>query len=230
MRAGKRCVDQSFASSQHKVAPDDRKPRQYERRRRHQHDDAKRSEALEVAALRQIEKQHRHGLGLGPVEEQGCAHLARGRNEDQEPCADQAAPKERADNARIIPHSNGAQRPDPRDASALLSESIAPPFDQRRQPLLGFLQWHVWREHYILDPLASRQFRDDLRSRRLIVRAGDDLRTREPGRILSPSATVRLEHDDYRSGSEVAALKLDADRGILSACNTAGGAEHGARR
>ena len=51
----------------------------------------------------------------------------------------------------------------------------------------------------------------------------------EPGLILTPPAAGTtdaraLERDDgYLSASEIAALKLDADWVILSACNTAGG-------
>ncbi len=43
-----------------------------------------------------------------------------------------------------------------------------------------------------------------------------------PGLILSPPAEATEEDDGYLSASEIAALKLDADWVILSACNTAG--------
>ena len=48
--------------------------------------------------------------------------------------------------------------------------------------------------------------------------------TREPGLILTPPDTATEEDDGYLSASEIAALKLDADWVILSACNTAAGA------
>ena len=57
--------------------------------------------------------------------------------------------------------------------------------------------------------------------------AGQLKGTTEPGLILSPPQTATTEDDGYLSGSEVAALKLDADLVILSACNTAGGAGQG---
>ena len=47
--------------------------------------------------------------------------------------------------------------------------------------------------------------------------------TNEPGLILTPPETATAEDDGYLSASEIAGLKLDADRVILSACNTAGG-------
>ena len=53
--------------------------------------------------------------------------------------------------------------------------------------------------------------------------AGQLSGTSEPGLILTPPATATAEDDGYLSGSEIAALKLDADWVILSACNTAGG-------
>ena len=56
------------------------------------------------------------------------------------------------------------------------------------------------------------------------VLAGQLRGTREPGLILTPPTTATAEDDGYLSGSEIAALKLDADWVILSACNTAGGA------
>jgi CHAT domain-containing protein len=45
----------------------------------------------------------------------------------------------------------------------------------------------------------------------------------EPGLILTPPATPSEEDDGYLSAPEIAALKLDADWVILSACNTAAG-------
>ena len=45
----------------------------------------------------------------------------------------------------------------------------------------------------------------------------------EPGLILTPPDTASEEDDGYLSASEIAALKLDADWVILSACNTAAG-------
>jgi CHAT domain-containing protein/tetratricopeptide (TPR) repeat protein len=56
------------------------------------------------------------------------------------------------------------------------------------------------------------------------VLAGQLQGTREPGLILTPPATATTEDDGYLSASEIAALKLDAEWVILSACNTAGGA------
>jgi CHAT domain-containing protein/tetratricopeptide (TPR) repeat protein len=50
----------------------------------------------------------------------------------------------------------------------------------------------------------------------------------EPGLILTPPATVTERDDGYLSASEIAALKLDADWVILSACNTAAGGTEGA--
>jgi CHAT domain-containing protein/tetratricopeptide (TPR) repeat protein len=59
------------------------------------------------------------------------------------------------------------------------------------------------------------------------VLAGQLSDTSEPGLILTPPATATAEDDGYLSGSEIAALKLDAEWVILSACNTAGGAGQG---
>ena len=52
--------------------------------------------------------------------------------------------------------------------------------------------------------------------------AGQLSRTAEPGLILTPPAQASEEDDGYLSASEIAALKLDAEWVILSACNTAG--------
>ena len=54
--------------------------------------------------------------------------------------------------------------------------------------------------------------------------AGELDSTHEPGLILTPPTTATEEDDGYLSASEVAALKLDADWVVLSACNTAAGA------
>ena len=50
----------------------------------------------------------------------------------------------------------------------------------------------------------------------------------EPGLILTPPHTATERDDGYLSASEIAALKLDADWVILSACNTAAGSAEGA--
>ena len=50
----------------------------------------------------------------------------------------------------------------------------------------------------------------------------------EPGLILTPPERASSEDDGYLSASEIAALKIDADWVILSACNTAAGGAHGA--
>ena len=47
--------------------------------------------------------------------------------------------------------------------------------------------------------------------------------TSEPGLILTPPEQASEQDDGYLSASEIAALKLDADWVILSACNTAAG-------
>jgi CHAT domain-containing protein len=51
--------------------------------------------------------------------------------------------------------------------------------------------------------------------------AGELSSAREPGLILTPPSKGSEEDDGYLSASEIAALKLDADWVILSACNTA---------
>jgi CHAT domain-containing protein len=58
--------------------------------------------------------------------------------------------------------------------------------------------------------------------------AGEIEGTSEPGLILTPPKEQTDLDDGYLSASEVAALKLDADWVILSACNTAAGGAHGA--
>lgn len=58
--------------------------------------------------------------------------------------------------------------------------------------------------------------------------AGEISGTSEPGLILTPPAEQTDTDDGYLSASEVAALKLDADWVILSACNTAAGGATGA--
>src|SRR5262249_49163010 len=50
----------------------------------------------------------------------------------------------------------------------------------------------------------------------------------EPGLILTPPTEATETDDGYLSASEIAALKLDADWVILSACNTAAGGADGA--
>ncbi len=50
----------------------------------------------------------------------------------------------------------------------------------------------------------------------------------EPGLVLTPPGAASEEDDGYLSAPEVAALKLDADWVILSACNTAAGGAQGA--
>jgi CHAT domain len=56
------------------------------------------------------------------------------------------------------------------------------------------------------------------------VLAGQLDGTHEPGLILTPPNKASEEDDGYLSALEIAALKLDADWVILSACNTAAGA------
>jgi CHAT domain-containing protein/tetratricopeptide (TPR) repeat protein len=58
--------------------------------------------------------------------------------------------------------------------------------------------------------------------------AGEISGTNEPGLILTPPKEQSDIDDGYLSASEVAALKLDADWVILSACNTAAGGAKGA--
>jgi CHAT domain-containing protein/tetratricopeptide (TPR) repeat protein len=58
--------------------------------------------------------------------------------------------------------------------------------------------------------------------------AGEIEGTSEPGLILTPPAEQTDEDDGYLSASEVAALNLNADWAILSACNTAAGGAKGA--
>jgi CHAT domain-containing protein/tetratricopeptide (TPR) repeat protein len=53
--------------------------------------------------------------------------------------------------------------------------------------------------------------------------AGELAGTHESGLILTPPPTATDDDDGYLSASEIAALKLDADWVILSACNTAAG-------
>jgi CHAT domain-containing protein len=55
------------------------------------------------------------------------------------------------------------------------------------------------------------------------VLAGELAPNTEPGLILTPPDKATAEDDGYLSASEIAALKLDADWVILSACNTAAG-------
>jgi CHAT domain-containing protein len=58
--------------------------------------------------------------------------------------------------------------------------------------------------------------------------AGQISGTTEPGLIMTPPDTATPEDDGFLSASEVAALRLDADWVILSACNTAAGGAAGA--
>jgi CHAT domain-containing protein/tetratricopeptide (TPR) repeat protein len=58
--------------------------------------------------------------------------------------------------------------------------------------------------------------------------AGEIKAGAEPGLILTPPDQATEEDDGYLSASEIAALKLDADWVILSACNTAAGGASGA--
>jgi CHAT domain-containing protein len=58
--------------------------------------------------------------------------------------------------------------------------------------------------------------------------AGQVSRASEPGLVLTPPDKASETDDGYLSASEIAALKLDADWVILSACNTAAGDARGA--
>jgi tetratricopeptide (TPR) repeat protein/CHAT domain-containing protein len=58
--------------------------------------------------------------------------------------------------------------------------------------------------------------------------AGELSGANEPGLILTPPDKASEADDGYLSASEIAALKLDADWVILSACNTAAGDAKGA--
>jgi len=58
--------------------------------------------------------------------------------------------------------------------------------------------------------------------------AGELSGTSEPGLLLTPPEKAADIDDGYLSASEIAALKLDADWVILSACNTAAGDAKGA--
>jgi tetratricopeptide (TPR) repeat protein len=53
--------------------------------------------------------------------------------------------------------------------------------------------------------------------------AGELDKDREPGLLLTPPEKASPQDDGYLSASEIAALKLDADWVVLSACNTAAG-------
>jgi CHAT domain-containing protein len=58
--------------------------------------------------------------------------------------------------------------------------------------------------------------------------AGQVSRASEPGLLLTPPEQASETDDGYLNASEIAALKLDADWVILSACNTAAGEATGA--
>jgi CHAT domain-containing protein len=58
--------------------------------------------------------------------------------------------------------------------------------------------------------------------------AGELKGASEPGLILTPPTSASQDDDGYLSASEIAALKLDANWVILSACNTAAGEAKGA--
>jgi CHAT domain-containing protein len=59
--------------------------------------------------------------------------------------------------------------------------------------------------------------------------AGELKGTSEPGLILTPPIKASKDDDGYLSAGEIAALKLDANWVILSACNTAAGDAKGAQ-
>jgi CHAT domain-containing protein len=58
--------------------------------------------------------------------------------------------------------------------------------------------------------------------------SGDIAGLAEPALVLTPPGTPSVADDGLLTASEIADLKLDADWVLLSACNTAGGAEPGA--
>lgn len=58
--------------------------------------------------------------------------------------------------------------------------------------------------------------------------AGQAQGNAEPGLVLTPPDVPSEKDDGYLTASEIAALKLDADWVILSACNTAAGGAQGA--
>jgi tetratricopeptide (TPR) repeat protein len=58
--------------------------------------------------------------------------------------------------------------------------------------------------------------------------AGQVIGESEPGLLLTPPGAPSEDDDGYLTASEIAALKLDADWVILSACNTAAGGADGA--
>src|SRR5208337_4602496 len=58
--------------------------------------------------------------------------------------------------------------------------------------------------------------------------AGQVSGSNEPGLLLTPPDVPSEEDDGYLTASEIAALKLDADWVILSACNTAASGAEGA--
>jgi CHAT domain-containing protein len=57
--------------------------------------------------------------------------------------------------------------------------------------------------------------------------AGEVSSNSEPGLLLTPPTSASESDDGYLSASEIAALNLDADWVILSACNTAAGGVEG---